>query len=107
MKRKPEDEAFLRSNPQTWSIHGVLSNLFLLVKKSNINLQLSYYAMQRKLIAYYFCNANILIKHNFLSRIFLCFRDFIYEKSYFFSTAHFFLIIVYIEKPEVWVSIIL
>ena len=48
MKRKPEDEAFLRKNPRTWSIHGVLNILFQLVEKSNINLQLSYYAMQRK-----------------------------------------------------------
>ncbi|CDS43470.1 eukaryotic translation initiation factor 3 [Echinococcus multilocularis] len=47
LKRKPEDDVFLGLNPSTWSIQGVLSILFQLVEKSNINLQLSYYAMQR------------------------------------------------------------
>ncbi|KAL5965296.1 Eukaryotic translation initiation factor 3 subunit L [Taenia solium] len=47
LKRKPEDDAFLGLNPSTWSIQGVLGILFQLVEKSNINLQLSYYAMQR------------------------------------------------------------
>uniref|UniRef100_A0A0X3Q1L3 Eukaryotic translation initiation factor 3 subunit L n=1 Tax=Schistocephalus solidus TaxID=70667 RepID=A0A0X3Q1L3_SCHSO len=46
-KRKPEDEAFLRQNPKTWSIHGVLNILFQLVEKSNINAQLNCYAAQR------------------------------------------------------------
>lgn len=48
LKRKPEDDAFLGLNPSTWSIQGVLGILFQLVEKSNINLQLSYYAMQRE-----------------------------------------------------------
>ncbi|KAM3184122.1 hypothetical protein ACTXT7_009017 [Hymenolepis weldensis] len=47
LKRKPEDDAFMRLNPKTWSIHGVLNILFQLVEKSNINLQLNYYAMRR------------------------------------------------------------
>lgn len=46
-KRKPEDDAFLRLNPTTWGIHSVLKILFQLVEKSNINLQLNYYATQR------------------------------------------------------------
>ncbi|VDK42718.1 unnamed protein product [Dibothriocephalus latus] len=49
-KKKPEDEAFLRQNPRTWSIHGILNILFQLVEKSNINAQLNCYAAQRTLL---------------------------------------------------------
>ena len=47
-RRKPEDDDFMTINPSTWSIHGVLNVLFKLVEKSNINQQLSYYAMERE-----------------------------------------------------------
>ncbi|VDD77762.1 unnamed protein product [Mesocestoides corti] len=74
VKKKPEDDAFLRQNPRTWSIHGVLNILFQLVEKSNINDQLSYYAMQRDSseVAGVFGQCNLYKMLGFFSLVGLC-----------------------------------
>nr|CAH8862898.1 unnamed protein product [Trichobilharzia regenti] len=46
LKLKPEDEALLMKNPKIWNIQSVLTVLYSLVEKSNINEQLSYYVKQ-------------------------------------------------------------